>query len=66
MLNAANEVAVEAFLAGRLRWTQIAEVNDESLQRLESMPADTVEHIVAADGRAREVAMSVLADFAAR
>jgi 1-deoxy-D-xylulose-5-phosphate reductoisomerase len=65
-LSGANEVAVEAFLAGRLRWTQIAEVNDESLQRLEPMAAETVEHIVAADRRAREVATSVLAEFAAR
>jgi 1-deoxy-D-xylulose-5-phosphate reductoisomerase len=65
-LSGANEVAVEAFLAGRLRWTQIADVNDESLQRLESMPAETVDHIVAADRRSREVAMSVVAEFAAR
>ena len=65
-LSGANEVAVDAFLGGRLRWHQIAEANDEALQRLEPMPAATVADIVAADRRAREVATSVLADFAAR
>lgn len=65
-LSGANEVAVDAFLAGRLRWTQIAEVCDASLQRLEHLSADSVDDIVEADRRARVVATSVLADFAAR
>ena len=32
-LNAANEVAVAAFLAGNLRWNAIAEVLEEALDR---------------------------------
>ena len=59
-LSAANEVAVDAFLAGRLRWAQIAECNDESLERYEAGPAATVEDIVEADRRAREVAGTVV------
>ena len=59
-LSAANEVAVEAFLAGRIRWTQIAEVCDATLQRFERSPDRTVEDIIAADARARQVATEVL------
>ena len=55
-LSAANEVAVDAFLAGRLRWPQIADVCDATLQHHEVGADDTVADIVAADRRAREVA----------
>ncbi|MFN6120723.1 MAG: 1-deoxy-D-xylulose-5-phosphate reductoisomerase [Actinomycetes bacterium] len=60
-LSASNEVAVEAFLAGRLRWPQIADVCDESLQRHEPGADTTVDDIVAADARARQVAADVIA-----
>ena len=59
-LSAANEVAVDAFLAGRLKWHQIAEVNDAALQRYEPSADDTVDDIIAADARARIVAQEVL------
>jgi 1-deoxy-D-xylulose-5-phosphate reductoisomerase len=59
-LSAANEVAVEAFLQGRVRWTQIAEVCDAALQQHDGGPADEVGHIIEADARARAVARSVL------
>ncbi len=60
-LSAANEVAVEAFLAGRIRWSQIADVCDASLQRFERSADRTVADIIAADARARQVATEVLA-----
>jgi 1-deoxy-D-xylulose-5-phosphate reductoisomerase len=60
-LSAANEVAVEAFLAGRVRWSQIAEVCDATLQRFERSDDRTVDDIIAADARARQVATEVLA-----
>jgi 1-deoxy-D-xylulose-5-phosphate reductoisomerase len=60
-LSAANEIAVEAFLAGRIRWSQIADVCDASLQRFESSADRTVDDIIAADTRARQVATEVLA-----
>jgi 1-deoxy-D-xylulose-5-phosphate reductoisomerase len=59
-LSAANEVAVEAFLAGRIRWSQIAEVCDATLQRFERSADRTVDDIIAADARARRVASEVL------
>ena len=60
-LSAANEVAVEAFLAGRIQWSRIAEVCDATLQRFERSADRTVEDIIAADARARQVATEVLA-----
>ena len=59
-LSAANEVAVDAFLAGRLRWHQIAEVNNQVLERYEPSADSTVDDIIAADARARIVAQEVL------
>ncbi|MEX0847269.1 MAG: 1-deoxy-D-xylulose-5-phosphate reductoisomerase [Ilumatobacteraceae bacterium] len=61
-LSAANEVAVEAFLDGRLRWPQIAEVCDAALQRYEAGPHGSVADIIAADARARAVASHVITE----
>jgi 1-deoxy-D-xylulose-5-phosphate reductoisomerase len=59
-LSAANEVAVEGFLAGLLRWSQIADVCDATLQCHHAGPQDTVDDIVAADAEARSVALDVI------
>jgi 1-deoxy-D-xylulose-5-phosphate reductoisomerase len=56
LLNAANEVAVEAFLAGRLRFTAIAQVIEETLQRLPGGPAQDLQAVIDADARARHAA----------
>ena len=55
-LSAANEVAVEAFLAGRLRWHQIADVCKAVLDRHDVWMPMTVDDVVAADLEARSVA----------
>jgi 1-deoxy-D-xylulose-5-phosphate reductoisomerase len=60
-LSAANEVAVDAFLEGRLRWPQIAEVCEATLQLHDGGADDTVEAIVAADARARDRARTIIA-----
>ena len=54
VLNAANEIAVEAFLDGRLRFTDIAAVNAEVLEALagRSAPAD-LDGVIALDAEAR-------------
>ncbi len=56
MLNAANEVAVEAFLAGRLPFTGIAGVIAHVLDALPARPADDLGSVMAADGQARRLA----------
>jgi len=57
LLNAANEVAVEAFLAGRISFTTIAALIEEVLQRQESGAADCLEQVLQADKCARVCAL---------
>jgi 1-deoxy-D-xylulose-5-phosphate reductoisomerase len=52
-LNAANEVAVAAFLATRISWSAIAAVVADTLAACDQAPAREVADIVAADGAAR-------------
>ncbi len=61
VLNAANEVAVDAFLAGRLGFPGIPEVIARTMARLPAREAADLESILEADRRAREVARSVIA-----
>jgi 1-deoxy-D-xylulose-5-phosphate reductoisomerase len=56
VLNAANEVAVHAFLAGRLGFTGIAEVIELALERLPAGRVHAFESLYAADRDARRVA----------
>ena len=56
LLNAANEVAVEAFLRGRLRFTAIAQVIDGVLGRIAAGEAADLEGVLEADRRARACA----------
>ncbi|MCQ4262039.1 1-deoxy-D-xylulose-5-phosphate reductoisomerase [Stutzerimonas stutzeri] len=56
MLNAANEVAVDAFLNRRIRFTEIASIIDDVLNREASVPTDCLEDVLAADRQAREIA----------
>ena len=56
LLNAANEIAVAAFLDGRLCFPHIAAVVEETLTTLAHQPADTLEAVLADDSRARETA----------
>jgi 1-deoxy-D-xylulose-5-phosphate reductoisomerase len=53
-LNASNEVAVEAFLAGRIGFLDIHEVNRAVVDAWESMPAADIDSVLAADRQARE------------
>jgi len=64
-LNAANEVAVDAFLQGQLAFDQIAVLNDAVLQRIGAAPAVTLEEILAVDAIAREYAGQWLRSYVA-
>ncbi|BBO59563.1 1-deoxy-D-xylulose-5-phosphate reductoisomerase [Mycoavidus sp. B2-EB] len=64
VLNAANEVAVEAFLCGALRFTSIAEVVAEVLERIEPSAVHTLDDIRAADAQARRLAATEIAALA--
>jgi 1-deoxy-D-xylulose-5-phosphate reductoisomerase len=60
-LNAANEVAVHAFLAGRLAFLDIAAVIEETLTRLPAAPVHSFESLGDADTRARAAAAELAA-----
>ena len=67
VLNAANEVAVEAFLARRIGFLAIADLVDATLQAsagLIGLPRRSVEDVLAIDAEARASARSFLARFA--
>jgi 1-deoxy-D-xylulose-5-phosphate reductoisomerase len=60
VLNAANEVAVAAFLAGRLGFLGIAAIIEAVLDRHDSQRVDELRDVLAADGWARGEAESMM------
>lgn len=60
-LNAANEVAVEAFLTGRIRWIAIADVLERVLTRHDGGTAESADEVIDADRTARAMARELLA-----
>jgi 1-deoxy-D-xylulose-5-phosphate reductoisomerase len=56
VFNAANEVAVSAFLEGRLPFLGIAEVVEEALEQTDGAPARDVDELFEADAAARRIA----------
>ena len=60
-LNAANEIAVQAFLDGRIAWLDIAALLERTLELWPGDPAVDAEAVLAADAEARRVAAGVIA-----
>ncbi len=54
--NAANEIAVTAFLAGRLSFLGIAETVEETLENVDGAPAADLDELLEADREARDFA----------
>ncbi len=61
VLNAANEVAVHAFLRGALRFLDIAAVIEATLERLPASQVHSFDSLAQADARARDVAAQLVA-----
>jgi 1-deoxy-D-xylulose-5-phosphate reductoisomerase len=59
-LNAANEVAVHAFLQGRLAFAAIPRVIEETLERTPQPPVHSFDALAHADGEARRVAAELV------
>jgi 1-deoxy-D-xylulose-5-phosphate reductoisomerase len=57
-LNAANEIAVEAFLQKKIAYTAIAALIENVLGKISITDANTLDEILAADQSAREIARS--------
>jgi 1-deoxy-D-xylulose-5-phosphate reductoisomerase len=60
VLNAANEVAVQAFLDRRLNFVGISRVIDKVLQRLDSSPVRALGDVMEADAAARRLAVTLI------
>jgi 1-deoxy-D-xylulose-5-phosphate reductoisomerase len=59
-LNAANEVAVAAFLEGRLPWSAIASVLEEALSEHTGTELEDADVVIEVDRRARERTRSII------
>lgn len=64
VLNAANEVAVEAFLTGKLRFDHIHAVNLATLDAVQPSKPDSLESLLALDANARVAAQRAAAALA--
>jgi 1-deoxy-D-xylulose-5-phosphate reductoisomerase len=62
VLNAANEVAVHAFLGARLPFLGIAAVIEATLERLPAEPVRAFDSLYEADAEARAVAAELVAE----
>jgi len=62
VLNAANEVSVQAFLDGKIRLNEIAQINEGVLDNHQASSADSLETVLSADDWAREKAKAVVSE----
>jgi 1-deoxy-D-xylulose-5-phosphate reductoisomerase len=60
VLNAADEIAVEAFLQGRISFPAIARVVEETLQRIPDREPSSIDEILVIDNAARRMALDVI------
>ncbi|MGH8280924.1 MAG: 1-deoxy-D-xylulose-5-phosphate reductoisomerase, partial [Gammaproteobacteria bacterium] len=65
-LNAANEVAVQAFLTGRLSFMAIAQVVQDTLEQCPSTSVDSIETVLDCDRHARVIAVAAVTRAATR
>ena len=63
ILNAANEIAVDAFLNERIRFTDIPVVIERCMEKFEAKPATTLELILEADQQARLASQQIIAEL---
>ena len=58
ILNAANEVAVEAFLNNQIRFTEIPQLIEATLENISGVAADSINTVLLADAEARRFAVT--------
>jgi len=63
-LNAANEVAVDAFLNKKIRFTDIYKINETSVNKFVLTQVDNINEVTALDQKVRLFAQSLLTNFA--
>ncbi|GAA0856029.1 1-deoxy-D-xylulose-5-phosphate reductoisomerase [Aliiglaciecola litoralis] len=55
-LNAANEIAVEAFLSGHIGFNQIATINRNVVEQIQATQINSIDDVLALDSQARDLA----------
>lgn len=60
VLNAANEISVQAFLDGKIRFTDIASINEQSFKHVTAQSLTTIDDIMALDSQARQYAVEAV------
>ncbi len=64
ILNAADEIAVEAFLSRRIRFSTIPRVIEAALESISTAPAASVEDLLVRDQSARQAALEAVENLA--
>ncbi|MEQ1620358.1 MAG: 1-deoxy-D-xylulose-5-phosphate reductoisomerase [Methylococcales bacterium] len=64
VLNAANEIAVDAFLNERVRFTDIPVIIERTMHKFKATPADTLDIILETDQQARVISREIAAELA--
>lgn len=59
-LNAANEVAVDAFLTGKISFVQISQLVERVLSELKTTPVESIGHLLEIDQDAKRVALNII------
>ncbi len=62
-LNAANEIAVAAFLDEKIKFTDIFKINETSVNKFVSQQVGNINEVIALDKQVRKFAQSLLAEF---
>ncbi|TAL70930.1 MAG: 1-deoxy-D-xylulose-5-phosphate reductoisomerase [Bacteroidetes bacterium] len=62
VLNAANEIAVKAFLEGRISFTDIAQLIDKALNKIKIITQPTLDEIIESDKETRLIVKSLIND----
>ena len=60
ILNAANEIAVQNFLAEKIGFLDIARIVEETLSKITNAPINNLEDVMAADNEARQISESLI------
>ena len=63
VFNAVNEVAVSAFLRGSIKYLEIAEIIEESLQKTRNLDPANLDDVIAADSAARSLGKELVLSF---
>jgi len=63
VLNGANEIAVDAFLKGKIGFLDISKLIEQTMDAHEPHPIDRIDSVIAADNWAREKALAILMTY---